>query len=140
MHERQQFAFLYPAMIIGVAGGATWVALQVFADFPEFLGLWEMIRLTTACAFTGGLLAAPLFGWDGHKGFALALIGGVLATTVGSMLAVGLVESPSAAPWGPLMVLAGLLRFPEVGTVWLALMLAAHAAALPTNPESCDCP
>ncbi len=116
-------------LIIAITGGATWLLLSNFADFPRLLGLWPMIRLTTACAFVGGLMAAPLFGRPGLTGIFVALFGAVLATCIGALLAVALVEGAQAAIFGPIFVMSALVTEPACGGAWVLLMLLAHATA-----------
>ncbi len=132
---------LFTASIIGITGGATWIVLVLFADFPPFWGLWNMVRLTTACALFGGLIVTPFFGKDGAAGLVLAFVGAIGATAIGSMGAVGIVENPDAALWGPVMVLGAIIAQPAVGGVWLLGMALAHLVAIPrVTPESSDCP
>ncbi len=117
------------AMIVAINGGATWVAICQSQTPPDIGELFDMVRLTAACAAVGGVLASPLFGTSGFKGVALALFGAVLATAIGAALAAGVIGGTPGIVFGPLFVLTILVTEPHVGGTWLLIMAAAHAAA-----------
>jgi len=117
------------AMIIAICGGVTWLAIHISNSAPDIGDLYDMVRLTTASAAIGGIIASPLFGVSGNKGFLFALIGAVLATAIGSALAAGVVGGIPGIIFGPIFVLASLATEPHVGGVWLLIMATAHCLA-----------
>jgi hypothetical protein len=117
------------AMIIAICGGATWVAICQSQTPPDIGDIYDMVRLTTASAAVGGVIASPLFGVTGNKGFLLALIGAVLATAIGAAVAAGVVGGMPGIVFGPIFVLTSLVTEPHVGGVWLLIMVTAHCLA-----------
>jgi len=118
-----------PAMIIAICGGATWFAISKSETPPGIGDLYDMMRLTTAAAAVGGILASPLFGQSGPKGLALALVGAVIATVIGAAAAAGSIGGLPGVVIGPVFVLTSLATQPHVGGIWLLIMTAAHCAA-----------
>ena len=117
------------AMIVAVCGGATWLAMTQSESPPGIGDLYDMVRLTTATAAVGGVIASPLFGVSGHKGFVLALIGAVLATAIGAAMAASVMGGFAGLVFGPVFVLASVATQPLVGGVWLLIMAVAHSLA-----------
>ena len=117
------------AIIIAICGGATWVAICQSQSPPDIGDLYDMVRLTTASAAIGGVVASPLFGVSGNKGFLLALIGAILATAIGAAVAAGVVGGIPGIVFGPIFVLTSLATEPHVGGVWLLIMAIAHCLA-----------
>ena len=118
-----------PAMIVAICGGATWVAICQSEMPPDIGELYDMVRLTTASAAIGGVIASPLFGVSGNKGFMFAFIGAVLATAIGAAIAAFVVGGMPGIVMGPIYVLFSLATEPHVGGVWLLAMATAHSVA-----------
>ena len=118
-----------PAMIIAICGGASWLAISQSETPPGIGDIFSMVRLTTAAAAVGGVVASPMFGLSGGKGLALAFIGAVLATVIGSALAAGSIGGVPGVVIGPLFVLIKIATEPHVGGIWMLMMTAAHCAA-----------
>lgn len=111
-----------------------------WSDLPWGLILRYVVAMAIGGALAGALLAG-LFGRDGILGWALAAIGGVLATLMAGLLgsAAGLVPDLFADGWqtGELIqIFAGLLVIPLsfagnawLVPIWLVLLAAAHILA-----------
>ncbi|MGI9394501.1 MAG: hypothetical protein ACR2OY_07635 [Boseongicola sp.] len=118
-----------PAMIVAICGGACWLAISQSETPPGIGDLFTMVRLTTAAAAVGGIVASPLFGSCGGKGLAFALFGAVFATVIGAALAAAAIGGLPGIVIGPIFVLTKIATEPHVGGIWLILMVAAHCAA-----------
>ncbi|MGI9390531.1 MAG: hypothetical protein ACR2O1_10780 [Boseongicola sp.] len=117
------------AMIVGICGGASWVAICQSLTPPGIGDMYDMVRLTTASAAVGGIIASPLFGVSGPRGLFLALVASILATIIGAALAAGIIGGLPGVVIGPVFVLTSLVTEPHAGGIWLLIMIAAHCAS-----------
>ncbi len=94
---------------------------------------WAMIGSASAGAFLSGLVFAALFGRGGRAGWALSVLGAILATALGASLGGGVFSVVSGAMrelemfliYSPLVVFVSLAS-PVTGPLWAAAMVATH--------------
>ena len=108
-----------------------------------------MISATGAGAAVGGYASAGFFGGRGFSGWVLALVGAVLSTLIGAVLAGaaagyfpqivgmgkderiegGVGDVAFGSLFGVSIVFAGIGSFPSVASTWLVGMSATHLLA-----------
>ena len=121
------------ALVIGGTGAAVMLAASWGRSGPSPQD-WELI----ACAGTGATLAglglAPLFGGEARRGLVCAVLGGVLATALGGMVAGLLFDMSGSGGWraallGAVMGLGLSLSSPPAFALWAVGMTLAHTLA-----------
>ncbi len=122
------------AALLGASGGMVMFAINLTAN--AVAGPEDWLRLTAMAAlgaFAGGLPATALFGRAGRAGAALAILGAVLATALGSGLGAALAlwprESLAGLILGPVFVGNSIAASPAVGAAWALSMTGVQIAA-----------
>jgi hypothetical protein len=95
----------------------------------------EIILPVTIGAGLAGMMFYALLGGKGQRGWVLAVIGAILATAVGAMLAVlvlglwsgeDILNDASVVLVGPWFILVMFDQFPLTIFLWIGIMIAAH--------------
>lgn len=109
------------------------VSMPLFLDAPltraNASEALMAIGASTLGAGLAGLVVAGFFGRPGRIGLALAVLGGVLATGLGSGLGAMVLLEPRIAPAASVVVPAMILNSPLVLMLWAVCLLCVHIGA-----------
>ena len=126
-------------MVIGLAGLLT-MTVFIISTCGRSIGSCfasrnEILLPTMIGAGLAGMMFYALFGGKGQCGWMLAVVGAILATVVGAMLAVlvmglwigeDILNDASVVLVGPLFILVMFYQFPLTIFLWIGIMITAH--------------
>jgi len=128
----QKKRVLLAAMLIGLTGGCVGVVMEVIRATPSMRAEWLPGQgwLVPLVAFPGAALAGALCTWSfgraGPAGWFWALGGAVMTTILGGALGGTFLMAGIGTVMGAATVVAYLVQFPLLLSVWLALMACTH--------------
>jgi hypothetical protein len=122
---------LLAALLVALSG-STVMTLMIWPDWQSEGGL---IVLAGGGAFVAGMGCAKLFGQPGHAGVGWAVLGALLATSIGAAFAgfvLGLMSWPSLgiALIAPVLVIVTVFTQPTVMLGWVITMTLVHLVSL----------
>ena len=122
------------AAALGLIGMLTAIVLTFTIEPDAVSYLWfgwgGLIPLAGVSAWLAGRLCGPMFGHAGAAGWLFALVGAILSTTAGTMIAGTFVSPFLGTILAPLVVFAEILQTPFLALCWCSAMVALQLWAV----------